>query len=35
MLLGGGKGGKEPLVFRRGSTPYRGFLEGRVKNDRF
>ena len=35
MLLGGGKGGKEPLVFRRGSTPYRGFLEGRIKDDSY
>jgi hypothetical protein len=35
MLLGGGKSGKEPLVFRRGSTPYRGFLEGRVKDDSY
>ncbi len=33
MLLGGGKSGKEPLVFRRGSTAYRGFLEGRIKDD--
>ena len=33
MLLGGGKKGKSPLVFRRGSTPYRGFLEGRIKDD--
>ncbi|MEE9492481.1 MAG: hypothetical protein V3W04_03795 [Gammaproteobacteria bacterium] len=33
MLLGGGKKGKSPLVFRRGSTPYRGFLEGRVKDN--
>ncbi len=35
MLLGGGKSGKEPLVFRRGSTPYRGFLEGRIKDDSY
>ena len=35
MLLGGGKGGKEPLVFRRGSTPYRGFLEGRIDGDSY
>jgi len=35
MLLGGGKSGKQPLVFRRGSTPYRGFLEGRVKGDEY
>ena len=31
MLLGAGKNGKQPLVFRRGSVPYRGFLEGRTK----
>ena len=35
MLLGGGKKGKSPLVFRRGSTPYRGFLEGRIKDDSY
>ncbi len=35
MLLGGGKKGKSPLVFRRGSTPYRGFLEGRIKGDSY
>lgn len=35
MLLGGGKKGKDPLVFRRGSTAYRGFLEGRIKDDSY
>lgn len=35
MLLGAGKGGKSPLVFRRGSVPYRGFLEGRVDKNRY
>jgi hypothetical protein len=35
MLLGAGKGGRDPLVFRRGSLPYRGFLEGRVQGDRY
>ncbi|MEE9322746.1 MAG: hypothetical protein V3U76_20050 [Granulosicoccus sp.] len=35
MLLGAGEGGKEPLVFRRGSIPYRGFLEGRIKDDSY
>ncbi|MFM7640058.1 MAG: hypothetical protein ACKO45_00645 [Cyanobium sp.] len=35
MLVGAGKGGKDPLVFRRGSVPYRGFLEGRVQGDRY
>lgn len=31
MIMGAGPKGRQPLVFRRGSTPYRGFLEGRVK----
>lgn len=35
MLLGAGEGGKEPLVFRRGSIPYRGFLEGRIQDDSY
>ena len=35
MLLGAGKSGKEPLIFRRGATPCRGFLEGRVDGDRY
>ena len=35
MLLGGGRSGKQPLVFRRGSTPYRGFLEGRVQGKQY
>jgi hypothetical protein len=35
MLLGAGEGGKQPLVFRRGSIPYRGFLEGRVQDERY
>jgi len=35
MLLGAGKSGKKPLVFRRGSVPYRGFLEGRIKDDAY
>jgi len=35
MLLGGGKSGKQPLVFRNGSTPYRGFLEGRIDGNRY
>ncbi len=33
MLLSGGSNGKQPLVFRRGSVPYRGFLEGRIEGD--
>jgi len=35
VLLGGGPAGKDPLIFRRGSVPYRGFLEGRVEGDRY
>lgn len=35
MLLGAGASGKEPLILRRGSTPHRGFLEGRVKGDKY
>jgi len=35
LLMGAGRTGTDPLVFRRGSTPYRGFLEGRVEGDRY
>lgn len=35
MILGAGAKGNSPLVFRRGSTPYRAFLEGRIKNDSY
>jgi len=35
LLLGAGESGKEPLIFRRGSIPYRGFLEGRVDGDKY
>ena len=35
VLLGAGKGGKDPLIFQANGTPYRGFLEGRVDGDRF
>ena len=35
MLLGGGPKANEPLVLRRGSVPYRGFLEGRVEGDKY
>ena len=35
MLLGGGSKSNQPLVLRRGGTPYRGFLEGRVQEDRY
>jgi hypothetical protein len=35
LLLGAGKDGKQPLIFRRGSIPYRAFLEGRVDGERY
>jgi hypothetical protein len=35
MLIGGGPKGNEPLVLYQGGTPYRAFLEGRVKGDEY
>lgn len=35
MFVGAGEKGKEPLIFRRGSVPYRGFLEGRIDGDKY
>ncbi len=35
MLLGAGPKGNQPLILRRGSTPYRGFLEGRTQGDKY
>ncbi|MFK8111196.1 MAG: hypothetical protein AB8B91_03305 [Rubripirellula sp.] len=35
MLLGAGPKSNQPLVLRRGATPYRGFLEGRTQGDRY
>lgn len=35
MLLGAGPSGKEPLIISSGSTPCRGFLEGRIDGDRY
>ncbi len=35
MLLGAGPKSNQPLILRRGSIPYRGFLEGRTKGDRY
>jgi len=34
MLLGGGSG-KDPLIFQTNGTPYRGFLDGRIKNKQY
>ena len=35
MLLGGGEKGNAPLMMTNNGTPYRGFLEGRIKGDSF
>jgi len=35
MMLGGGESGKEPLVMNNGGKSYRGFLEGRVQDDKY
>lgn len=35
MLVGTGKKGIDPLVFQNSGTPYRGFLEGRIKGSSY
>lgn len=35
MLLGAGPKSNQPLIMRRGGTPYRGFLEGRTQADKY
>lgn len=35
VFVGGGPGGRDPLVFQENGTPYRGFLEGRVDGERY
>lgn len=35
MLVGAGSKGNQPLIFRRGATAYRGFLEGRTQDDKY
>ena len=35
MRIGGGGKGRDPLIFRSGSIPYHGFLEGRVDGDKY
>lgn len=35
MLVGAGPKSNQPLILRRGSTPYRGFLEGRTDGDKY
>lgn len=35
MLVGSGPRGTNPIIFSRGGTPYRGFLEGRTDGERY
>ena len=35
MLVGAGPKANQPLILRRGGSPYRGFLEGRTRGDRY
>ena len=35
MLLGAGPKSNQPLILRRGGTPYRGFLEGRTEGEKY
>jgi len=35
MLIGSGKKGIQPLIFHDGGVPYRGFLEGRIRDDAY
>ncbi len=35
VMIGGGQGGRKPLVFSTNGMPYRGFLEGRVNGNRY
>ena len=35
MLIGAGEKGTGPLVFTKGGTPYRAFLEGRIDGGRY
>jgi hypothetical protein len=35
LLLGGGEKGNQPIILNTGGTPYRGFLEGRVKDNKY
>jgi hypothetical protein len=33
LVVGAGPKANQPLILRRGSTPYRGFLEGRTRGE--
>ena len=34
-MIGAGKQGKDPLIFQTNGSPYRGFLEGRIKDKKY
>ena len=35
MFVGGGKSGKDPLIFQTNGNPYRGFLDGRINKNQY
>ena len=35
MFIGGGKSGKDPLIFQTNGNPYRGFIDGRIKKNQY
>ena len=35
VLVGAGPSGRDPIILERNGLPYRGFLEGRVRDDRY
>ena len=35
MFIGGGKSGKDPLIFQTNGSPYRGFIDGRIKKKQY
>jgi hypothetical protein len=35
MLVGAGSKGKDPLLLQLNGSPYRGFLDGRIKGDEY
>jgi hypothetical protein len=35
VLIGSGPRGRKPLIFKTNGTPYRGFLEGRVRGKEY
>jgi hypothetical protein len=35
VMLGAGPKGRDPLIFQENGTPYRGFLEGRIDEERY